>query len=60
MVDLNQATAAGLDAVAELQGHGFEIVRSREDHGRFDAVRRPEEVTGLAGTWDGVQGHLRS
>lgn len=59
MIDLNLATAAELDAVPELEGHGFEIVRYREDRGRFDAVRQLEEVPGLAGKWDGAQTRVR-
>jgi DNA uptake protein ComE-like DNA-binding protein len=55
MMDLNTATAAELDSVPELTGHGFEIVRYREERGRFDAVRQLEEVPGLAGEWDGAE-----
>ena len=58
MIDLNTATAAELDTVPELQGHGFEITRYREERGRFDAVRQLEEVPGLAGKWDGAQDHV--
>ena len=57
-LDLNQATAADLDEIPELKGHGFEIVRYREDRGRFDAVRQLEEVPGLAGKWDGAEARL--
>lgn len=59
VIDLNLATASELDAVPELQGHGFEIVRYREDRGRFDEVRQLEEVPGLAGKWDGAESRLR-
>ena len=59
MIDLNVATAVELDAVPELEGDGFEIVRYREDRGRFDAVRQLEEVPGLAGKWDGAQTRVR-
>lgn len=59
MIDLNTATAPELDAVPELQGHGFEIVRYREDRGRFDAVRQLEEVPGLAGKWDGAESRVQ-
>ena len=58
MINLNTASAADLDAVPELQGHGFEIVRYREERGRFDEVRQLEEVPGLAGKWDGAEGRL--
>ena len=59
MIDLNTATAQELDAVPQLKGHGYEIVRYREDRGRFDAVRQLEEVPGLAGKWDGAEAELR-
>lgn len=55
MIDLNTATAEDLDGVPELSGHGFEIVRYRDERGRFDAVRQLEEVPGLAGKWDGAE-----
>lgn len=58
MIDLNTATAGELDAVAPLSGHGFEIVRYREERGRFDEVRQLEEVPGLAGKWDGAEAHV--
>ena len=35
MLDLHSATAAELDALPQLKGHGFEIVRYREERGRF-------------------------
>ena len=55
MIDLNSATASDLDAVEALSGHGFEIVRYREERGRFDEVRQLEEVPGLAGKWSGAE-----
>lgn len=55
MVDLNAATADELDQVPELKGHGFEIVRSRKDRGRFTSLRRLNEVPGLAGKVDDVE-----
>ena len=55
MIDLNKATAAELDAVEALSGHGFEIVKYRDERGRFDAVRQLEEVPGLAGKWSGAE-----
>ena len=58
MIDLNTATEDELDAIPQLKGHGFEIVRYREDRGRFDAVRQLEEVPGLAGKWDGCEARL--
>lgn len=58
MIDLNTATVDELDSVAQLKGHGFEIVRYREERGRFDAIRQLEEVPGLAGKWDGAEAQL--
>lgn len=55
MIALNSATAAELDEVPQLKGHGFEIVRYREERGRFDDVRQLEEVPGLAGKWQGAE-----
>ena len=52
MITLNTATATELDSVDALRGHGFEIVRYREERGRFDKVSQLEEVPGLAGKWD--------
>lgn len=50
--DLNTASAEELDAVPGLRGHGFEIVRYREERGRFTDLRQLEEVPGLAGKVD--------
>lgn len=58
MIDLNAATAAELDAVPGLQGHGFEIVRYREERGRFTALRQLDEVPGLTGKGDEAHAHL--
>ena len=55
MIALNRATPAELDEVPQLKGHGFEIVRYREERGRFDDVRQLEEVPGLAGKWQGAE-----
>ena len=55
MIKLNSATAAELDEVPQLKGHGFEIVRYRDERGRFGELRQLEEVPGLAGKWDGVE-----
>ena len=54
MIDLNTATAEEFDGVEELRGHGFEIVRYREERGRFTSLRQLDEVPGLAGKTDGV------
>ena len=55
MIDINTASADEIDAVEQLRGHGFEIVRYREDRGRFDALRQLEEVPGLAGKVSGLE-----
>lgn len=49
MIDINTASADEIDAIEPLKGHGFEIVRYREERGRFDKLRQLEEVPGLAG-----------
>jgi competence protein ComEA len=49
MIDINTASAAEIDAAPQLSGHGFEIVRYREERGRFEALRQLEEVPGMAG-----------
>lgn len=49
MIDLNSATAEQLDAVPQLQGHGFEIVRYRDERGKFASLRQLDEVPGLTG-----------
>lgn len=48
-MNVNDATAEELDAIAALAGHGFEIVRYREDRGGFTELRQLDEVPGLAG-----------
>ena len=58
MLDLNAATAAELDALPQLKGHSYEIVRYREERGRFTEVRQLEEVPGLVGKWDGARAEL--
>jgi competence protein ComEA len=58
MIDLNTASAQDLDAIDALAGHGFEIVRYRDERGGFDEVRQLEEVPGLAGKWDEAAGQL--
>lgn len=54
MIDLNSATAEELDAIPALKGHGFEIVRYRQERGRFTSLRQHNEVPGLAGKTDGL------
>jgi len=58
MIDLNTATAEELDAVPQLKGHGFEIVRYRDERGRFDELRQLGEVPGLVGKWDGAEAKI--
>lgn len=58
MTDINTATAEELDAVPGLGGHGPEIVRYREERGRFTDLRQLDEVPGLAGKADGAKPHL--
>lgn len=59
MIDINAASAEDIDGVAQLKGHGFEIVRYREERGRFEALRQLEEVPGLAGKVAGLEGAVR-
>lgn len=59
-IDLNSADAGAIDAIEGLQGHGFEIVRYREERGRFTDLRQLEEVPGMAGkVTDAVRAALR-
>lgn len=58
-LDLGLASAADLDAIAEFKGHGFEIVRDREERDRFTQVRELEEARGLACRWDGAERSLK-
>lgn len=51
-LDVNSASQAELDAIDGLKGHGYEIVRYREDRGRFTALRQLDEVPGLSGKVD--------
>jgi len=52
MVNINSASADELDAVSGLAGHGFEIVRYRQERGGFTELRQLDEVPGLVGKWD--------
>ena len=58
MIDMNSATAEEIDALPQLRGHGFEIVRYRGERGRFEAMRQLEEVPGLAGKIAGLDGSV--
>jgi len=53
-LNVNDAGRAELDAIEGLRGHGFEIVRYREERGRFDSLRQLDEVPGLSGKIDDV------
>ena len=59
MIDLNTANAEELDGAPQLKGHGFEIVRTRDERGRFDSLRQLDEAPGLAGKWDGAEAEVR-
>jgi competence protein ComEA len=48
-LDLNSADQEALEALDELQGHGHEIVRYREERGGFTDVKQLDEVPGLTG-----------
>ena len=58
MIDLNTATAEAFDSIEGLRGHGFEIVRYREERGGFTSLRQLDEVPGLTGKTDGVGAHV--
>lgn len=53
-LDVNAATKEELDAIEGLGGHGHEIVRYRDERGRFTDLRQLEEVPGLAGKLTGA------
>lgn len=58
MVDLNTATAEQLDSIDALKGHGPEIVRYREERGRFTDLRQLDEVPGCTGKLDAAKSQL--
>src|SRR3546814_19535369 len=58
LTNVNTASAAELDAVPGLNGHGPEIVRYSEERGGFSDLRHLEEVLGLAGKVDGSSAAL--
>ena len=51
-VDGNAADQRALDNVPVLKRHGFEIVRYREERGRFSDLRQLDGVPGLSGKVD--------
>ena len=57
-ININTASAAELDDVPGLKGHGFEIVRYRGERGGFTDVQQLDEVPGLTGKADGLGGAL--
>ena len=58
MININTATATEIDAVPQLQGHGYEIVRYREERGHFTSLRQLNEVPGMVGRADGLESVL--
>jgi competence protein ComEA len=59
-IDLNAATQEQLDDVPGLEGHGFDIVRYRDERGRFSDLRELNEMPGLANKVpDGVSEYLQ-
>ena len=48
-INLNEANQDQLDAIEELKGHGYEIVRFRDQRGGFTETRQLDEVPGLTG-----------
>jgi DNA uptake protein ComE-like DNA-binding protein len=48
-IDLNSADQGALDGIEDLQGHGPEIIRYREERGGFTDLRQLDEVPGLTG-----------
>ena len=59
-IDLNSADQEALDAIEDLEGHGHEIVRYRDERGRFTDLRQLEEVPGMAGkVTDAVRAALK-
>ncbi len=57
-INVNAASAAELDTISALAGHGFEIVRYREERGGFSDLRKLDEVPGLTGKADGATASL--
>jgi competence ComEA-like helix-hairpin-helix protein len=51
-LDINSASKEEIDSVEGLAGHGHEIVRYREERGRFTSLRQLDEVPGMAGKVD--------
>ncbi len=49
MKNIYDASAEELDAISALEGHGYEIVRYRDERGGFSDLRQLDEVPGLSG-----------
>ena len=54
ILNINTATAEEIDGIEMLKGHGFEIVRYRDERGGFTSLRQLDEVPGLSGKTDGA------
>ena len=52
LLNVNTSDQAAIDAHPALAGHGYELVRYREERGRFTELRQLDEVPGLAGKLD--------
>ena len=52
LVNVNTAGQDELDAIEGLAGHGFEIVRYRDERHGFTELRQLDEVPGLSGKID--------
>jgi competence protein ComEA len=59
-LDINLATAEQFDSIDFLKGHGFDIVRFRDDRGGFTDVKQLDEVPGLTGKLSPDQWHSLS
>ncbi|TPG14683.1 helix-hairpin-helix domain-containing protein [Sphingomonas koreensis] len=51
-ININTADQDAIDAVEGLRGHGFEIVRYREERGHYTSLHQLDEVPGLSGKVD--------
>ncbi|MES2097990.1 MAG: helix-hairpin-helix domain-containing protein [Pseudomonadota bacterium] len=52
IVNVNHASSEELEETGSLRGHGYEIVRYRDERGKFDSLRQLDEVPGLSGKVD--------
>jgi competence protein ComEA len=57
-INVDAASAAEWDAIPALAGHGYEIVRYREDRGGFSDVKQLDKLPGLTGKADGATASL--